>query len=140
MLCLHSTRTCPNPQWCKMGTNAAGKYNLHFGDFRVYALTASRAIVATLAIFALLRGRKNACWGVSPNPVTSGQVVPKSWRAAPSVRGPTLTRRALTLGQSVPKRKPGYGTNCPPVRQMWKAFCKKYENKEIGLPTPKVQL
>ena len=97
-----------------MGTNEAGKYNLHFGDFRVYALTASRAIVATLAIFALLRGRKNACWGVSPNPVTSGQVVPK--------------------------RKPGYGTSCSPVRQMWKAFCKKYENKEIGLPTPKVQL
>ena len=90
-----------------MGTNEAGKYNLHFGDFRVYALTASRASVATLAIFAPLRGRKNACWGASPNPATSGQVVPKLWRAAPSVCGPTLTRRALTLGQSVPKRKTG---------------------------------
>ena len=32
------------------------------------ALTASRASVATLAIFAAREGRKNACWGASPNP------------------------------------------------------------------------
>lgn len=36
--------------------------------FRGSALTASRASVSTLAIFAARRGRKNACWGVSPNP------------------------------------------------------------------------
>ena len=42
----------------EIGTNEAGKYNLHFGDFRVYALTASRASVATLAIFASLRAAK----------------------------------------------------------------------------------
>lgn len=39
----------------------------------------------------------SARWGASPNPAASGQVVPKSWRAAPSVCGPTLTRWALTL-------------------------------------------
>ena len=33
------------------------------------ALTASRASVATLAIFAARGGRENACWGASPNPV-----------------------------------------------------------------------
>ena len=29
---------------------------------------ASRASVATLAIFAAREGRKNTCWGASPNP------------------------------------------------------------------------
>ena len=37
---------------------------------------ASRASVATLAIFAAREGRKNACWGASPNPAL-GQVVPR---------------------------------------------------------------
>ena len=32
------------------------------------ALTASRASVATLAIFAARGGCKNACWGAAPNP------------------------------------------------------------------------
>ena len=93
--------------------------------------------MATLAIFALLRGRKNACLGVSPNPVTSGQVVPKSWRAAPSVRGPTLTRRALTL---CPKEKTGVRNKLFPGASDVESILQKYENKEIGLPTPKVQL
>lgn len=47
--------------------------------------------------FCIPAGCKNACWGASPNPATSGQVVPKLWRAVPSVCGPTLTRWALTL-------------------------------------------
>lgn len=64
------------------------------------------------------------------------------------------TEQLLRIVQSIPspkaepfrawlahqREKPGDGTNRSPVRQMWKAFCKKHENKEIGLPTPKVHL
>ena len=41
------------------------------------ALTASRASVATLAIFAPRGGRKNACWGASPNPADFGTLCPE---------------------------------------------------------------
>ena len=41
---------------------------------------ASRASVATLAIFASRGGCKNACWGAPQTRWTSGQIVPKSRR------------------------------------------------------------
>ena len=47
-----------------------------FVGFPGDALTASRASVATLAIFASREGCKNACWGASPNPAL-GHFVPK---------------------------------------------------------------
>ena len=69
---------------------------------------ASKASVDTLAIFARPRASENACWGASPNPVGCG---------------PVLTRRALTLGQNVPKQK-RRGTAKTVPRQIGK--CGKY--------------
>ena len=50
------------------GIKRQGRGVLVFWGFSGDALTASRASVATLAIFASRGGCKNACWGASPNP------------------------------------------------------------------------
>ena len=42
--------------------------------FRATHETASRASVDTLAIFTPRWGRKNACWGASPNPALRDKV------------------------------------------------------------------
>ena len=47
------------------------------------ALTASRASVATLAIFAARGGRKNACWGASPNPALRDKMSQSKLSASP---------------------------------------------------------
>lgn len=49
------------------------------------ALTASRASVATLAIFAARGGRKNACWGASPNPALRDKMSQSKLSASPSL-------------------------------------------------------
>lgn len=92
-------------------------------SFPRYALTASRASVATLVflasnssvntfkIFALCGGKnacQNACWGASLNPAVCGAV---------------LTLRALTLGHFVPKQK-CWGTAKAVPQQVGK--CGKY--------------
>ena len=49
------------------------------------ALTASRASVATLAIFAAREGRKNACWGASPTPALRDILSQSKLSASPSL-------------------------------------------------------
>ena len=56
---------------------------LHY--FGGSALTASRASVATLAIFAAREGRKNACWGASPNPALWDILSQSKLSASPSL-------------------------------------------------------
>ena len=56
---------------------------LHY--FGGSALTASRASVATLAIFAARWGGKNACWGASPNPALRDKMSQSKLSASPSL-------------------------------------------------------
>ena len=49
------------------------------------ALTASRASVATFAIFAAREGHKNACWGASPNPTLRDILSQSKLSASPSL-------------------------------------------------------
>ena len=59
-----------------------------FASFPGYALTASRASVATLAIFASRGGCKNACWGASPNPALWDKLSQSLLSASPSLIAP----------------------------------------------------
>ena len=105
-------------------------------SFPRYALTASRASVATLVflasnssvntfkIFALCGGKnacQNACWGASLNPAVCGAV---------------LTLRALTLGHFVPKAEMlGNSKSCSPAGwKMWKVFSNIRAGHIIILP------
>ena len=56
-----------------------------FALFGGSALTASRASVATLAIFAAREGRKNACWGASPTPALRDKMSQSKLSASPSL-------------------------------------------------------
>ena len=87
--------------------------------------------------FCVPAGCKKRLLGSLPKPGDFGTSCPEVVARCALCPRPDANAPGLNF---VPKRKPGYGTSRPPVRQMWKAFCKKYENKEIGLPTPKVQL
>ena len=49
---------------------------------------ASRASVATLAIFASRGGCKNACWGASPNPALWDKLSQSLLSASPSLIAP----------------------------------------------------
>lgn len=62
------------------------KRNTHLRFLRCFggsALTASRASVPTLAIFAARGGRKNACWGASPNPALRDKMSQSKLSASP---------------------------------------------------------
>ena len=64
------------------------KRSTHLRFFALFwgsALTASRASVATLAIFAAREGRKNACWGASPNPALRDKMSQSKLSASPSL-------------------------------------------------------
>lgn len=49
---------------------------------------ASRASVATLAIFVARKGRKNACWGASPNPALWDKLSQSKLSASPLLIAP----------------------------------------------------
>ena len=79
--------------------------------------------------------------GSLPKPGDFGTSCPEVVARCALCPRPDANAPGLNFGTKCPKEKTGVRNKPPPpVRQMWKAFCKKYENKEIGLPTPKVQL
>lgn len=64
------------------------KRNTHLRFFALFwgsVLTASRASVATLAIFASRGGHKNACWGASPNLALRDKMSQSKLSASPSL-------------------------------------------------------
>ena len=86
-------------------------------------------------------GLQKRLLGSLPKPGDFGASCPEVVACCALCLRPDANALGLKLWDKVSQReKPGDGTNRSPVRQMWKAFCKKYENKEIGLPPPKVQL
>ena len=60
---------------------------------------ASRASVATLAIFASRGGCKNACWGASPNPALWDKLSRSLLSASPLLIAPVLYFCARPTGR-----------------------------------------
>ena len=86
-------------------------------------------------------GLQKRLLGSLPKPGDFGTGRPEVVACCALCLRPDANALGLNFVTKCPKEKNrGDGTNRSPVRQMWKAFCKKHENKEIGLPTPKVHL
>lgn len=97
------------------GIRRQGRGVLVFWGFSGDALTASRASVATLAIFASRGDCKNACWGASPNPrrhkVRFVPFPPCGENCTRSL-APPLPAQPAALGL---RGDPKLGTSCPKV-------------------------
>ena len=79
--------------------------------FRGERVMASWASVDTLATFAARGGRKNACWGASPNPASSAQApypAPRRKR-----QGLLIPLRLLSPRKPCLRGGPGMGQNVP---------------------------